>query len=263
VWRPRVLDAWLQAGFTTGQTIVDAGCGPGYATVDLAEIVGANGRVVSIDRSRRFLDAIETNAAQRKLHNIEVHEADLDDDALPDVAADGAWIRWVLAFVKRPKDVLRKVTGLLKPGATIVIHEYLDYSTWRFAPRSEVFERFVATVMEAWRADGGEPNIALDLPGWLADEGLQIRRLKPIVEAISPASFIWQWPRTFVSVGLARLVDLGRINADEARRIADDFAARESSPHALMITPAVMEIIADKNTWGSRTASQPHSFTAA
>ena len=244
VWRPRVLDAWLHAGFTTGQTIVDAGCGPGYATVDLAEIVGANGRVVSVDRSRRFLDALEASAAQRNLNNIDVHEADLDQDELPDVAADGAWIRWVLAFVKRPQDVLRKVVRRLKPGGTIVIHEYVDYSTWRFAPRSEVFENFVTIVMETWRADGGEPDIALDLPGWLAAEGLQIRRLKPIVDAISPASFIWQWPRRFVSVGLARLVELGRINADEARRIADDFAQRESSPQALMITPAVLEIIA-------------------
>jgi SAM-dependent methyltransferase len=247
VWRPRVLDAWQRAGFTTGQTIVDAGCGPGYATLDLAEIVGANGRVVSVDRSRRFIDTLEANAAQRSLNNIDVHEADLDNDNLSAVAADGAWIRWVLAFVKQPQDVLRKVIRLLKPGGTIVIHEYFDYSTWRFGPRSEIFENFVAIVMETWRADGGEPDIALDLPGWLADEGLAVRSLKPIVEAISPASFIWQWPRTFVSVGLARLVELGRIDADEARRVAEDFAERESSPRALMFTPAVLEIIAVKD----------------
>ena len=72
VWRPRALDGWLEAGFTTGQTLVDVGCGPGYATIDLAEIAGPSGRVVAIDRSQRFLDALQANAARRCLPNIEI-----------------------------------------------------------------------------------------------------------------------------------------------------------------------------------------------
>ena len=59
VWRPRALDAWRRAGFTVGQTLLDIGCGPGHAAVDLAEIVGPSGRIVAMDRSRRFLDALE------------------------------------------------------------------------------------------------------------------------------------------------------------------------------------------------------------
>ena len=53
VWRPRASDAWRRAGFTQGQTILDVGCGPGHATLDLAEIVGQSGRVVALDRSRQ------------------------------------------------------------------------------------------------------------------------------------------------------------------------------------------------------------------
>jgi len=71
VWRPRALDAWRRAGFTVGQTILDVGCGPGYASVDLAEIAGRSGRVVAIDRSRRFLDALESTARSRALKNLE------------------------------------------------------------------------------------------------------------------------------------------------------------------------------------------------
>src|SRR5262245_48840980 len=44
VWRPRALDAWRRAGFTTGDTIIDVGAGPGHASVDLAQIVGPAGR---------------------------------------------------------------------------------------------------------------------------------------------------------------------------------------------------------------------------
>jgi len=136
VWRLRVLEAWMHAGFASGQTFVDAGCGPGYATLDLAEIAGSAGRVVSIDRSRRFLDVLETAAAQRRLGNVQAIEADLDGDELPPLAADGVWARWVFAFVRRPRQLLRQLAGALKPGGRIVIYEYFDYGTWRFASRS-------------------------------------------------------------------------------------------------------------------------------
>ena len=93
VWRPHASEAWKRAGFTPGQTLLDIGCGPGYASLDLAEIVGPKGRVIAFDRSRRFLDVLEAAARARSLSNIETHELDLDLNPLPNVRADGAWSR--------------------------------------------------------------------------------------------------------------------------------------------------------------------------
>ncbi len=62
VWRPRALDVWRRAGFTVGQTLLDVGCGPGYATADLAGIVGDRGQVVAVDRSERFLEVLRAIA---------------------------------------------------------------------------------------------------------------------------------------------------------------------------------------------------------
>jgi len=39
-----------RAGFSTGATLVDLGCGPGYTTLDLAQIVGSAGKVIAVDR---------------------------------------------------------------------------------------------------------------------------------------------------------------------------------------------------------------------
>src|SRR5262245_9010038 len=83
VWRPRVLDAWSRAGFSTGQTILDIGCGPGHATFDLAGIVGPTGRVVGLERSRRFLDVLESERRRLGLENVETREVDLDENDLP------------------------------------------------------------------------------------------------------------------------------------------------------------------------------------
>jgi len=246
VWRPRASDAWRRAGFTAGQTLLDVGCGPGFATIDLAEIVGDEGKVVAVDRSRRFLDALEAAARRRGIGHIATHEVDLDEGALPNVSADGAWVRWVFAFVTRPRELLGRIAARLKPGGVLVVHEYADYGTWRCAPRSAVLDRFVDVVMESWRDDGGEPDIGLDLPVWLGELGLEARSLRPIVDAIRPADYAWQWPKSFIEVGIRRLVTLGRMNATSAAETAAAFATLESSPHALMITPLVLEILAVK-----------------
>jgi fibrillarin-like rRNA methylase len=58
VWRGSVLDLWRQGGITSGQTVLDVGAGPGYAALDLAEIVGAGRKMIAIECSHRFLVAL-------------------------------------------------------------------------------------------------------------------------------------------------------------------------------------------------------------
>lgn len=158
VWRSRALDAWTRAGFTAGQTLLDVGCGPGYAALDLAEIAGAGGRVVAVDRSARFLDALRGAALRNGLTNITARQVDLDAGALPVSGADGAWVRWVFAFLNRPRDLVTRIAAALRPGGKLVVHEYFNYASWSFAERSPVFEEFVQTVMRSWRASGGDPT---------------------------------------------------------------------------------------------------------
>jgi SAM-dependent methyltransferase len=244
VWRPRVLDAWRRAGFTRGQTVLDVGCGPGHATLDLAEIVAPGGRVVAVDRSRRFLGALETAARSRGLDGIETREQDLDLAELPATGADAAWSRWAIAFVRDPRGLVGRIARALRPGGVFVSHEYFDYRTWRLVPRSEEFERFVALVMEVWRGSSGEPDIGLDLPRWLVEAGFEIRSLRPIVDVVTPASFVWHWPQSFVEVGLRRLVDLRRITGERAAAVLEVVAARQADPAALMVTPGLLETIA-------------------
>ena len=246
VWRPRALDAWRRAGFTVGQTLIDVGCGPGYAAVDLAEIVGPTGRVIALDRSQRFLAALQSGARRRELENISVHQVDLDTEELPPMRADGAWVRWVFGFLTRPRDLVSRLGAALRPGAVLVVHEYFDYGAWRFTRRSPLFEEFVATVIRSWRASGGEPNIAPALSVWLEESGFRISSLRPIVDVISPSDFAWQWPKAFVEVGLRRLIELGDIPEKRAAAFRAEFAALEATPHTRMITPAVLEIIATR-----------------
>jgi hypothetical protein len=128
----------------------------------------------------------------------------------------------------------------------MVFHEYVDYQAWRLSPRSAIFEAFVDEVAASWRANGGEPDIALDLPRWLEELGFELREMRPITEVARPGSFLWHWPRIFIDVGLERLVDIGRVDRARAQEMRQAFLDVESTPGGFCMTPTVLEIIARK-----------------
>jgi SAM-dependent methyltransferase len=246
VWRDRALDAWTRAGVAAGQTVVDVGAGPGHAALDLAEIVGCRGRVIAVERSHRFLVALEALARQRGLANITALETDIVDAAFGERIADAAWCRWVLSFVRDPHAVVGHLARALKPGGVAVFHEYLDYRTWRLAPRSPAFERFVAEVVDSVLSGGGFMDSALALPQSLDDQGMEIVALKPIVDVVAPSDPIWRWPAGFAGAFLDRLTTGGQLKAAEADAVRHALAAGAADPRTLMITPTVLEIIARK-----------------
>jgi SAM-dependent methyltransferase len=246
-WQSCANAAWQSAGIARGQTVLDVGCGPGYASLDLAELVGASGSVVAIDKSEKFLSALNAESHRRKIENIITRRADLDNGEFPEVIADAAWCRWVFAFLTKPQDVLTRLAAAIRPAGVVVVHEYFDYSTWRSAPRCAGLEAFVTAVMASWRDSKGEPDIALSLPGWLEGLGFEIRSLRAIIDIVQPGHPKWGWMQSFVEVGRQRLVDLGYLTATESEAIWRAFKSVEAAPGTRMITPAVLEIVAQKN----------------
>jgi hypothetical protein len=116
------------------------------------------------------------------------------------------------------------------------------------APRSPELEEFVRVVMESWRASGGEPDIALELPAWIESLGGDVVSLRPIMHAVGPADPVWAWPKAFIDVNLRRLVELGVLTRARAGELSDGIGACERMPGTRMITPAVLEIVARRRT---------------
>src|SRR5689334_13214136 len=106
IWRPRALDAWRRAGITRGQRVIDFGAGPGYASLDLADVVGLLGEVWAVDRSEKFLAHLQATAKARGLRQVRTARADLERDRPPADAADAAWCRWIFTFLRAPRPAL-------------------------------------------------------------------------------------------------------------------------------------------------------------
>jgi SAM-dependent methyltransferase len=239
VWRGRVLEAFRRARIRSGQTVVDVGAGPGFVTADLASLVGPGGRVIALERSPHFVDKLRS----RRLANVEVREHDVSQPFGVD-GADASWCRWLLSFVPDPAATVSHIAEALKPRGVAVFHEYAAYETWRMMPPNPLQERFRSLVMQSWSESGGEPDVALWLPDWLAEVGLEIVETRVLADIITPADETWQWPRAFMETGARRLHELGYIEATEVEAMAVLLDDPPEGAH--MLTPLVAEVIARK-----------------
>ena len=100
--------------------------------------------------------------------------------------------------------------------------------------------------MDSWREFGGEPNVARMLPGHLAAAGCRLLETRPISFSAQPHQPVWQWPASFIDINLQRMLELGQVDAAWADTLRAEFAALQRNPNAVLITPMVLEIIAEK-----------------
>ena len=207
--------------------------------------MGASGSVYGIDQSARFLDHLAAQARSRALIQVRCRRANLAAFDFSGLIADGAWIRWVLAFVPGPRALLARLASALRPGARLAIHEYSAYENWNVVPRDSDFERLVSAVMASWRRRGGEPNIGLEVPHWLKELGFRLISTRVISHRLTSADTRWQWPTTFALSGLERLIELGDLTAGEGSMIRSRLNELFASDCA-MITPPVLEVVAER-----------------
>ena len=245
VWRPTVLACWQQAGIARGQKVIDVGAGPGFATIDLAEIVGREGTVLAAERSDRFLEIAKRECAKLGYSQVHFRNMDLMNEAIGVTGFDAAWCRWVACFVSSPQTLMQRIRDALRPGGVAVFHEYSNYGTFQFTPHRPALEKFAEEVMASWRAAGGEPNVGRDLPVMLPAAGFRVRHVRHHAFAVTPRDAMWQWPASFIGINVERLVELGRVSADWAGNVRREFAETEADERSVFTTPLVLEVIAE------------------
>jgi len=71
----RLIEPYVQ----DSQVVADLGCGSGYYTLALAELVGPEGKVYAVDLDRKCIRALGKRADKSGYRNIEVHAASAAD----------------------------------------------------------------------------------------------------------------------------------------------------------------------------------------
>jgi SAM-dependent methyltransferase len=253
VWSRDAFAAWERAGFMPGQTIVDVGCGPGYATMDLAQLVGPSGRVIAVDQAPGFIEHLDHRARALGLRQIETRVCDIERTEVFATGADGAYARWVLCFVGNPETVVAAVGRSLRPGGVFAVQDYYDYTGIQLAPASDVFRRAIEAVDRSWRERGGDPDVGCRLPGMMERCGFEVRAVRPLVRVARPQSSLWEWPARFFRNYLPALVEMGYLSAETRAEFERDWEEHSKDPGAFFATPPMVEVIGVKRADGAGT----------
>jgi SAM-dependent methyltransferase len=249
LWSAEALAIWRDAGFAPGQRILDIGCGPGFAAIDMAELLGPATRITGVDAAAPYLESLRTDAAARGVGaQIETLQQDVQELDLPENAFDNAYARWVFCFLERPEAVVEAVQRTLKPGGALAIQDYYNYLAVAVFPRHPAIDRIFQATDASWRERGGDPDIGARLPGMLRAAGFDVRLVRPLVRTGTPRDTIWRWPTTFFRESfLPRLVEGGHISEEERTAFERAWDERTSEPDTtLLTTPAMLDIVAVK-----------------
>lgn len=246
LWIREAADAWERGGFAPGHRLLDLGCGPGYATLDLARRAGVAGRVTGVDVSPRFVGELRRRAAALGLENVDADVQDGEALELPEAAFDGAYARWVLCFLRDPAAAVRRVARALRPGGRFVVHDYAHYAGVRLVPGDRAFRDVIDAVVRSWRDQGGDPDVGERLPGMMEDAGLRVVSVTPLARIARPGEALWEWPRTFFDNYLPALVERGYLTEDTRSAFDRIWRERSADPAAYFATPPMTLVVGER-----------------
>ena len=168
-----------RAIFPPGSRILEAGCGVGAQTTQLASR-NPQASFVAVDRSADSLRIAQQRVAVYALGNVEFQVADINRLPFRDAEFDGAFLCFVLEHLSSREQALGEIRRVLRPGAKIHVFEG-DHGSMLAWPDEPAIGRLVAAVSRHQCLQGGDPYIGRRLCPILSESGFQNVRVEPCV----------------------------------------------------------------------------------
>ena len=130
-----------------GDRVLDVGCGSG----SMARLIARSfpdADVVGVDVRQQYLDFAEAKAREEKIRNVTFRTGDVFALPFPDASFDVVWAKYLLQWLRDPKDALAEMKRVTRPGGYVVSCDYVGFGTEHF-PVAPEFERQVRDVMAA------------------------------------------------------------------------------------------------------------------
>jgi ubiquinone/menaquinone biosynthesis C-methylase UbiE len=107
-----------------GQTVCDMGCGNGFYTLQMAQLVGPRGRVLAVDIQPEMLHLLAERAKEADIQNIELVQGGAADPKLPAGEVDLVLLVDVYHELSYPEQMLKAMRAALKPDGRIALAEF-------------------------------------------------------------------------------------------------------------------------------------------
>ncbi len=181
-------------GVAPGQRILDAGCGVGDVTRELATRVGPTGHVVGIDLSESLLAEARKRTEGTGL-KVDYQHGDVHALDFPSNSFDRVRSSRVFLYLDDPRKALGELVRLVRPGGAVVLFEP-EFDSWALdGPDRGV----VRTLIHYWTDQLRNPWIGRQLPRMFHSLGVTQVTMRPVVGT-------WV-PRMLEEFGMQRVME--------------------------------------------------------
>ena len=205
---------------SAGESILDLGSGPGFLACELAQEVGATGRIVAVDISPDMNSIASKRIAAAGLGDrVDILEGDATALAFADAVFEAAVSTQVIEYLAEPDAALHQLLRVLRPGGRLVIIDTdWDSLVWAATDR-----RRAARIAAAWNEHLPDPYLPRSLAPRLRAAGFEVREIR-IVPILNTA-----YDATTFSYNIAPLIAAfvpgrGGVSEDEATEWLNDLA---------------------------------------
>jgi SAM-dependent methyltransferase len=243
VLRPTTTALFDRLGIAAGVTCLDAGCGGGDVSLDLASRVGPQGRVVGVDLDATKLALARQEAAEAGLATVEFRALDIRTEEVG-ATFHVVYARFLLSHLADPASAVGALVRHLRPGGLLVVED-VDFSGSFTYPDCQEYRRYCELYCAVVRRRGGDPDIGPRLPLLLADAGLAN------VEAagVQPLGTLGE-VKLIHAITMENIADTvladGLANRDEIDAVVNRLREFASDPRTIAGLPRIIQ------AWGQR-----------
>ena len=161
-----------EAGLFNGMKVLDIGSGAGDVAMAAAELVGDDGKVISVDMNAEILETARARVQGAGFANIQFLAGDARTLDLPN-DFDALIGRLVLMYMADPADALKQLTTRLRPGAIVAFQE-VDFTSISafYADHTPLMNNLATWAVEVFKRSEAHTGMGLDLYGTFIDAGL-------------------------------------------------------------------------------------------
>lgn len=216
--RFRTLEA---VGVRPGERVLDAGCGPGLLTRELARLAGAAGRVLAVDKSAEMLAVAGERC--RGMAQVELRNAPIECLEEADGSFDVIACTQVLLYVADVPALLAGMHRLMAPGGRIAVVE----TDWRSCVLNSDDPALTEQMIRAWDHAVPSPNLPARLGPMLRTAGFKAVRIEP-VPVLNTSLAAGGYSPDMIRLFSRKAVEQGRVDEPRARQwLADLYGKAE------------------------------------
>jgi SAM-dependent methyltransferase len=243
--RPTTTALLDRVGVESGWSCLDAGCGGGDVTLELARRAAPDGRVLGVDIDESKLELARAEAEAEGLGNVTYEARDLSAETSSE-QFDLVYARFLVTHLPDGVDAVRRLAAAVRPGGLLALED-VDFEGSFCYPPSAAYDVFVDIYVRTAVARGGDPLVGRRLPWLVLAAGCEDVDVS-VVHPVGRRTDGWERDvKLLVPLTLENIADAA-VAEGIATRVEIDAAAQEldalvDDPGALLSVPRIVQTV--------------------